>query len=912
MIVVLEKYRRKESFEMEEQKNWKYKFTVVTPVYNVEKYLEETIESVIAQTIGFEENIQMILVNDGSPDNSGEICQRYQEKYPNNILYLEKENGGVSSARNEAIPYIEGKYVNFLDSDDKWEEDALAIVYDFFEKNYKKIDVVAARKRLFEAREGYHNFDYKFEKTRVVYLLTQYDHVHLDVTAAFIKAEAIGEHRFCTKLKYGEDAAFINEIILEKCTIGMVREAEHLYRKRYDNSSALQNELKSESYYVDSPKYFHQALFDKSIERYGKIQDFIQYTVMHDIGWRIQRDVGPYLNDSEMKSYKKVIRNILEKIDDRIILRQRTFYKEYKVYAMSLKYGRDIRKELVYDMGKLLFQNIELLNFLDITSMVTIIILEIEGKNLHLEGKINTWIPDEDYEIVAEGNGKRYPITFFDVRQFDKKGLDGICYRGKGFRLDIPLKKNGKKQEKEWEISFSIWYREIYRKKINFSFGKFAHLNEEETSYYYKKPYLVRREEKKLICKTVSRNEVSEYEKMYQKTLEQLGLQELNIYRKWYFMMNKLKRKEIWLVSDRFNQVDDNGEHLFLYLVKHNPKGVKVYFVLEKGCPDYMRLKKYGKVVEYDSFRYKMLFLLSDKIISSQASDTHLNAFEEMRIYMSNLYNFKFVFLQHGIIKDDLSGWFHKLNKNLKIFVCSGKTERKSLLDDDYYYDDRVIQMTGLPRFDNLMRLSKEGKKQQKKIFVIPTWRYAMKDCYDKFGQHSIYSENFKESEYFKFYNGLMQDERLLSCMRKKGYQGVFGLHPLLVEQWVDFQENDVFKINHGKVNYQKEFTESSLLVTDYSSVFFDFSWLKKPVVYTQFDKEEFFASHSYEQGDFDYERDGFGPVCTNYEEAVRAIINLVENDCQMEEKYAKRVEEFYPFFDENNCKRVTEAIRQI
>ena len=97
------------------------KVSVIIPVYNVEQYLEETILSVVNQTIGFE-NIQMILVNDGSPDNSEEICLKYRDKYPDNILYIKKENGGVSSARNLGMEYIQGKYVNFLDSDDKWEE----------------------------------------------------------------------------------------------------------------------------------------------------------------------------------------------------------------------------------------------------------------------------------------------------------------------------------------------------------------------------------------------------------------------------------------------------------------------------------------------------------------------------------------------------------------------------------------------------------------------------------------------------------------------------------------------------------------------------------------------------------------------------------------------------------------------
>ena len=95
----------------------KFKISTIIPIYNVEKYLEETILSIIKQSIGFE-NIQMILVNDGSPDNSEEICLKYKEKYPENIIYIKKENGGVSSARNMGLEYATGEYVHFMDSDD--------------------------------------------------------------------------------------------------------------------------------------------------------------------------------------------------------------------------------------------------------------------------------------------------------------------------------------------------------------------------------------------------------------------------------------------------------------------------------------------------------------------------------------------------------------------------------------------------------------------------------------------------------------------------------------------------------------------------------------------------------------------------------------------------------------------------
>ena len=151
------------------KKDYKYKFSVVIPVYNVEKYIEETLLSIVNQTIGFEENVQIILVNDGSTDDSEEICLKYREKYHNNIIYVKQENSGVSAARNNGMKHIEGKYVSFIDADDKWNDNVFERVYDFFEKYYDEIDMISCRVRLFGQREGFnHPLDYKFRKNMIV------------------------------------------------------------------------------------------------------------------------------------------------------------------------------------------------------------------------------------------------------------------------------------------------------------------------------------------------------------------------------------------------------------------------------------------------------------------------------------------------------------------------------------------------------------------------------------------------------------------------------------------------------------------------------------------------------------------------------------------------------------------------
>ena len=91
------------------------KVSIIVPVYNVEDYLERCLDSLVNQTL---EDIEIIVVNDGSPDNSQAIIERYEKNYPNKVKGYIKENGGLSDARNYGMPYAKGEYVAFVDSDD--------------------------------------------------------------------------------------------------------------------------------------------------------------------------------------------------------------------------------------------------------------------------------------------------------------------------------------------------------------------------------------------------------------------------------------------------------------------------------------------------------------------------------------------------------------------------------------------------------------------------------------------------------------------------------------------------------------------------------------------------------------------------------------------------------------------------
>ena len=104
-----------------------------------------------------------------------------------------------------------------------------------------------------------------------------------------------------------------------------------------------------------------------------------------------------------------------------------------------------------------------------------------------------------------------------------------------------------------------------------------------------------------------------------------------------------------------------------------------------------------------------------------------------------------------------------------------------------------------------------------------------------------------------------MNDKTLISIMKEFKYKGILCLHPNFASQWSDFNSNEIFSLLKN-CNYQKCLLKSSLLITDYSSVFFDFGYLKKPIIYTHLDYIEY-RNFNYKKGYFDYIKNGFGPI---------------------------------------------------
>jgi len=315
----------------------KYKVSVIIPVYNTEKYLSETIDSVINQTIGFN-NIELILVNDGSKDNSEKVCKYYEEKY-DNVKYIYKDNSGVSDTRNLGKKESTSKYIMFLDSDDKLNDIALEKLYNFIEKN-EEIDFVISRVKFFEKSEVYHYMDYRFDDgDRVVDIndnkYVKYNQYHS--TGILIRKKAIEKIDYDKNVKYGEDMKFMASILLNNPKFGIVKEAMLYYRKRKDESSAVNKQYSDKSWFTNSLDAYKYVL-DKAKEKYKKVNNYFGFFIANSLCERFWFDLinDDCLTEEEYEKYVKKLISIFKMIPEEVICMLDRCKLDYILYIFNL------------------------------------------------------------------------------------------------------------------------------------------------------------------------------------------------------------------------------------------------------------------------------------------------------------------------------------------------------------------------------------------------------------------------------------------------------------------------------------------------------------------------------------------------------------------------------------------------
>ena len=358
---------------------------------------------------------------------------------------------------------------------------------------------------------------------------------------------------------------------------------------------------------------------------------------------------------------------------------------------------------------------------------------------------------------------------------------------------------------------------------------------------------------------------------------------------------------DLWLICDYEMEARDNPYWLFKY-VKENYPQQEIIYAINKKSADYPRVASLGPTVQYGSLKHWIYYLAARKNISSQKGGKP-NAAVCYALEVSGLLKNTRVFLQHGIIKDDLPYLYYKDTK-MRLFVCSVPREYE-YVKNNFGYPPGYVKMLGLCRYDNLFPVNGENY-----LLLMPTWR--------KWIAHTVLGskesgKGFAETHFAIAWNNLLNSPSLHTFLEQQKMKFVFYLHRNM-QKFAPY-----FKIDTrlGTVGTWPDFDCQQLLkgakclVTDYSSVAMDFAYMYKPVIYYQFDYDEFRHEHLGE-GYYNYCKDGFGPVCTTEVDVIAKMAIIEANNYCLEKKYKKRVDDFFYFRDRQNCRRNYEAIKAL
>ncbi len=406
--------------------DYSYKFSIIIAVYNTESYIAETLDSIINQSMNFEKHVEIILVNDGSTDNSEKICKEYVSKYKNNIKYFYKANGGVSTARNLGISKAKGKYFNFLDSDDLLHPKALQVVYDFFEMNKYEIDMVTLPISLFERETGLYTRYAKFNNTSyIVDLELNPQNYVFSCAASFYKRILFKEFKFNTNLKTAEDLYLNTKIFMNNPKFGIISadEAVYYYRKRIEENSITNSNEYGDDWFTYVFDYLYKGIMKHLKNSKQKIPTFIKYILLYNVEKRIS--MPHFIEKKALQNFFKISENILSNVDDDIILNYETkdyfstallFMIKYKEYNVSKCFKVDKDYNLVKNRKPLINLN----NYKFRVSSI-----KFDENNLILEGFINDIIPDNFKMFYVNSNGFNEIIktkstnNFLQIRFFD-------------------------------------------------------------------------------------------------------------------------------------------------------------------------------------------------------------------------------------------------------------------------------------------------------------------------------------------------------------------------------------------------------------------------------------------------------------------------------------------------------------
>lgn len=846
------------------------------------KYTLKAIDSLNAS----KSSLEIILICD-----EAEFLKIKSEKSLDNtiIKHVLNENDCRSLLYKKAVDIANGQYISFMKNVDEWECSAIHRFLEFTNEN--DAEVITSTKININSSYSVQN---KLKDTGIAkYDCSKLNKLPIDINGCFFSKNIIKDKDVFGRID--------DESIYVYAIANIIDENVEIYKI---NNLIYLNSNKDKINYINvSSNQFLMDIIDSKLQ-YNEIKQFYMIVelkkYLNNINSSESIDDNYFENRDEINSF---VKKLFKYISYDVIGKISSLADPYRVLFSQIKNDIISYECFRIDNGIVKCGDVKLFKYIN---KIQIKILEIRNNILRIEGLDYLNLIGEDWKLVIEDNIENTYIAKNTIWPLiDKKDFTGkIIYNGRRFIFEIPMVKGMK------NISF---YAVNGDEKILLSpdqygvYSKFA--KNVPNLYYVKNSFIIKRKSKKiLIQKNRKKNRIKSELRMV-KFLFQKKYFDIILIRLIYFCISIFKNKPIWIIRDNEDRAKDSGAEMFKFYSKWKYNNIaKVYFVLDKKSNDYKKLKAFGSIIQPDSFKYRLYHLLADKLIDTRGGINSKYIFGNKEIYFRDLCDWDYIWLIHGIMTRNESTWTNKFALNAKLFATCNEKEYESVIDpkNGYGYNKNIVKLTGLPRHDSL----KANKK--KKILFLPTWRKHLAGDLKPGSSTRAYVKDFKENDYYKFYNSLINDKRLLSLMKTYGYTGDFYLHPSFIKQSDDFKGNEVISIGKKAADTNKLIGESSLLITDYSSAQFEGAYLDIPIIYAQYDQDNFSELHTGKEGYFVYENDGFGPVCKTVEETVDEIVSYIKNDCKNVEPYKSRAKNFFHYHDSNNCERVFNEILKI
>lgn len=872
--------------------NWEYRASVIIPVYNRGHLVHIAFNSLKKQTIPFKD-LQIILVNDGSTDDSLEVCQKYAEKHPN-VLVLDKENGGLSSTRNYGIKHAKGKYIFYLDDDDELAPDTILSVVNLFDAHYDEVDLFTYKICYYTDGKRHKNdhFRYKTLVESGIYDLNEMPMVVQTTINVCVKNQLENNILFReTPNFYMEDQAYNNEVVSRKMKIGYSAEGEYIYNQHAD--SIVSTRLYPLYCYNNVIGYFEELF-----SQYDSVPPYYQCMFLHNLTFRMRGNkLFPYQYEGE--EYKREvgrISHLLEKVDDAILLSFTPMDEYHRVFFLQMKPNQRAKIQIGEEE-----QTISVDDEIYISRHNAMLVARryyFTGDSIQIIGYIRSpfFLYTEKPILYAEDllTGERYPVELGES-SFSYYYCEHKCARNWSLDFKMTLKETQK-------IKFFI-EMSGYRYDVQFDFdSNYVTSRKNPQFVFVKKGRKVQFTDQTFSISTLSKGKKAIHN-------IRMGLKLLLKSPKFlltYFAVRHLKKTPVWLYNDNLYTVKDNAYYQFIHDFEKDD-GVKRYFVVDGDLSRMDGLftpeqQKY--VVPFGSIRHKLLYISCRKILTSFCeSSSFTPLIPRHKRFFFNFIDFEVIYLQHGILHATTPTKYSKDRVYVNRIVVSSQFELQNFTEH-YGYKKEDLIPTGMARYDHVDL----SAKPKNRILYAPSWREMLIGKYTQ-RTRKLYDNILQSSNYFKGMVAFLTNPDLVAALEKYDLYIDFKLHPNFRGYLYVFDNLFSDRIRLAPANVDLE--DYQLFITDFSSFNFDFIYLGRQLLYFVPDYLEFKSGCAtfYRGLDLDF-KNGFGDFAKTPEDAAALTIKRIESGFVADSVYQKRIDQFF-VEKGNHCERLYQYLQK-